>query len=107
MVTKMADRKSNAKPLYRRIPYEVLEDFYKFCESEHRTPTGEILHIIEERRRQIMPEYTYLVTVSEGLNAWIRDECARNKTTPSAILQKIVEGYYDGLAYLDNKVERL
>ena len=96
----------NKDNVHLELPADTRDRLYNICRTfTHRTMKDEILIIVEER--EAIYARTNPVTISEGLNAWLLEESKRNATTPSAILQKIVEDYHGGLAYRDNKVERL
>ena len=104
----MPPRKSDTKPLHRRVQWGTLEAFYQLCETEHRTPEGQLLYIMEEHRKETVPKpNTYLVTVSPEFGAWLQEEARINSTTPGKLLQKMAESYYEGLAFREIQREKV
>jgi hypothetical protein len=92
----MGARKSDIKPLHRKVQWDTLEKFYQFCESEHRTPQGQILHILEERRKED-PGVLVLPASEEEWRTWLKEEARQQKIPEEELLGKCMTSYLEGL----------
>jgi hypothetical protein len=94
----MPARKSDTKPLHRKIQWGTLERYYQWCVREHRTPEGQLLYIMEEHRKEdpgvlILPAST----MQESWRVWLKEEAEQQKIPEAELLGKCMTSYLEGL----------
>ena len=97
----------------KSIPHETQQHFYDVAEWDHRSMNGEIIHLFEQRRREIHREQTKAAEAAGALVipaseeewfTWLREK-ARQRGIPEAdLLGKCMASYLEGLMF--RQIER-
>ena len=96
-------------PLQRRIDWDVVKEFYALSEMEARTPSQELIHLIEERRKVLGVVDDLMIAAAldgyitfkprEDVAAWLNEMAATNTTTAAELVQKIVEREFEAVKH--------
>ena len=94
--------------LDRSIPFDTQQQFYDVAEWDHRSMNGEIIHLFEQRRREIDRERIkaaqaagalILPASTEEWRTWLAEEARQRGIAEADLLGKCMTSYLEGLMY--------
>lgn len=99
----------------RAVPADTRNEWYEVAEWDHRSFNGEVIHLFEQRRREIEKEQlkaaqverTYPVTLDETLDAHYRERTTRSGRSVQAEILRDVEQWHEHQRFVQNEKERL
>jgi len=99
----------------RAVPADTRNEWYQVAEWDHRSFNGEVIHLFEQRRREIekevlkaaLVERTHPVTLDERLDAHYQQRSKDTGRSIPALLLEDVEKYHAERCFAENQRERL